>query len=127
MPFLPDGGDLLHPCRSVVFGWPSEQAAWEILLWDVPLRVISVLSQPNVNLLGSPLVVDLSDDEWPLTRKEILAPAENLVLSAFDVNLDQLWNGAAPSNEVVDRSCRYTYDLSVPYDGMLPVGFHAAL
>src|ERR1700722_8235069 len=41
-----------HWGASVTFNGPSEQRAWKILLWDVPLRTIAVVSQPSVNLIG---------------------------------------------------------------------------
>jgi hypothetical protein len=73
--WLLQAGDLLHPPCSIIFSWPSVQATWKILFWDVPLCAILVLSQPNPDLVGSLLMVNLGYDEWPMVREEVSAAA----------------------------------------------------
>jgi hypothetical protein len=77
-----------HPRSSVIFRWPREEAAREILFWDIPLCAISILLQPSVNLLGSLVMVNFGYDERPLILEKICAAIEDFVLAAFHVNLD---------------------------------------
>ena len=88
---------------------------------------ISVFSQPKANLLGSLLMVDLGYDEWPRTRQKVYAAAQDFVLAAFHVNLDQLWYGSAGSDEVVQTDGWHSYDFACSHHRILSVQFHSTL
>jgi hypothetical protein len=86
-----------------------------------------VLIQPGSNLIRGLLVVDFDDDERAMIGEELRAAAQDFVLAALHIDLQQLWRGFTGGNKVVERDCRYAYELAAPEDGGVSIGLDAPL
>jgi hypothetical protein len=73
------------------------------------------------------LVVDFGDDKRPLSRKKPCAAAEDFVLTALHVYLNQLRRKPPGCDEVIQRDCRNIYGFARRQYWAVSVGFNATL
>jgi len=78
-------------------------------------------------LLCSLLVVDFGDDEWPLSGKEFGGPAEDFILTAFHIYLDQLRQRPSSGNEIIERDRRDIHDFTRRQHWTSSIGFNTSL
>ncbi len=116
-----------HPGASILFRRPRKQAYRKFLFWYVPLRVVLVFVEPRGDLLYRLLVVDFDDHKRPLNRKKPRAAAEDFVLTPLHVYLDQLRQGSAGSDEIIQCDCRNPYGFAARQNGVLPIVINATL
>ena len=72
-------------------------------------------------------MVNLRNDEWPLTLEKLWATPEDFVLSTFHINLNQLRSWSAISDEVVQRDCWHSYEFAFSCHRALSARLYASL
>ena len=72
-------------------------------------------------------MVDLGYDERSLNLEQVCTAAQNFVLAAFDVDLDQLRGGSSGNEVVIQCNCWHRYDFAGSYHRTLAVDLYSTL
>lgn len=86
-----------------------------------------MLFQPSADLLNSQGMMNLCNYQRPMAPKELRGAQQDLVLAAFDVDLDYLRRGSPARDERIERDRRDFDQLGIPQYGPTPIGLDATL